>query len=105
MKKNFSLTETNKKPDRVVEAIKYEINKYLARERRKTLPEGIDYWEFQCKVGANETSAKTVHSNEISKSIDEVVLLNSPSVYIEILATGGIHAKKRFRASQEENEE
>lgn len=106
MKKNFSLTEANKKSDRVVEAIKYEVNKYLARERRKTLPEGVDYWDFQCKVGAQDTSAKVVHSNEISKSIDEVVLQNVPSVYIEILAKAGIHAKKRVRAAaQEEDDE
>lgn len=105
MKKNFSLTEANKKPDRVVEAIKYEINKYLARERRKTLPEGVDYWEFNCKVGANDASAKDVHSNEISKSIDEVVKQNVPSVYIEILAKAGIHSKKRVRAAREEDEE
>ena len=105
MKKNFSLTETNKKPDRVVEAIKYEINKYLARERRKTLPEGVDYWEFQCKVGATDTSAKSVHSNEIGKSIDELATQNVPSVYIEILAKAGIHAKKRVRAAREEDEE
>lgn len=105
MKKNFNLTEPNKKPDRVVEAIKAEINKYLARERRKALPEGVDYWDFQCKVGAQDASAKAVHSNEISKSIDEVVKQNLPSVYIEILAKGGIHAKKRVRAAREEDEE
>ncbi len=104
MKKNFSLSETNKKPDRVVEAIKYEVNKYLARERRKTLPEGVDYWDFQCKVGAQDTSAKAVHSNEISKSIDEVALQNAPSVYIEILAKAGVHAKKRVRAAAQEEE-
>jgi hypothetical protein len=94
MKKNFSLHETNKKTDRVVEAIKHEINKYLARERRKALPEGVDFWDFDCKVGSDTTTAKTVHVKEVSKSIDEVVLEKVDSVYIEILAKPGVRAKK-----------
>jgi hypothetical protein len=93
MKKNFPLQAPNKKPDRVVEAVKAEVNKYLARERRKSLPEGVDYWDFDCKVGADAKTAQRVHVKELSKSIDEVALRNGPSVYIEILAKHGIRAK------------
>ncbi len=93
MKKNFALEAPNKKPDRVIEAIKAEVNKYLARERRKSLPEGVDYWDFDCKVGVDEGSAQRVHVKELSKSIDQVALRKVPSVYIEILATLGVRAK------------
>ena len=93
MKKNFALHAPNKKSDRVVEAIKAEVNKYLARERRKSLPEGVDYWDFDCKVGIDADSAQRVHVKELSKSIDHVALRKVPSVYIEILATPGVRAK------------
>ena len=93
MKKNFSLTSPNHKPDRQVEFVKHEINKYLARERRKAFPEGVDYWDFDCKCGATADSAITIRSTEISKQIDEVVARNSDSVYIEILAKPGTRKK------------
>jgi hypothetical protein len=93
MKKNFSLTAPNKKPDRQVEWVKHEINKYVGRERRKTLPEGVDYWDFDCRAGADEASAKVIHLNEIGKIIDEVVADQKTSVYIEILAKSGQRKK------------
>lgn len=94
MKKNFSLQADTRKRDRVVEAVKHEVNKYLARERRKALPEGIDYWDFDCKVGAEANSAKTIHVKELSKSIDEIAVQELPAVYIEILAKPGVRTKK-----------
>lgn len=94
MKKNFPLTSPKHKPDRVVESVKAEVNKYLARERRKALPEGVDYWDFDCKVGADASSAKDVHVKEISKSIDAVAKQQVPSVYIAIFAKPGVRTKK-----------
>jgi len=97
MKKNFNLTAPNKKPDRQVEWVKHEINKYIARERRKALPEGSDYWDFDCKIGADESQAKVIHLNEISKKIDGLVQENKITFYLEILAK----AAKRTKKSEE----
>ncbi len=94
MKKNFSLTSTKHKPDRQVELVKHEINKYVARERRKILPQGVDYWDFDCKCGATADTAAILHLDEISKKIDAVVAGKSDSVYVEILAKPGIRKKK-----------
>jgi hypothetical protein len=105
MKKNFALHEENKKPDRVVESVKAEVNKYLARERRKTLPQGVDYWDFDCRVGAEANSSQRVHVKELSKSIDHVAALKVPSVYIEILAKPGVRAKKSPREDEEFHDE
>jgi hypothetical protein len=105
MKKNFPLTAANKKPDRVIEAVKAEVNKYLARERRKTLPENVDYWDFDCKVGVDASSAKTVHVKEISKSIDEVAKKKVETVYIEIFAKSGVRAKQAPRRSAKGRDE
>ncbi|WP_338049214.1 DUF6172 family protein, partial [Photobacterium sanctipauli] len=38
MKKTFALTHPKKAVPRVVEAVKYEVKKYLRRERNKALP-------------------------------------------------------------------
>jgi hypothetical protein len=94
MKKNFSLTSTKHKPDRQVELVKHEVNKYIARERRKDLSEGVDFWDFDCKCGITADSAAVVHVEEISKKIDEAASAKSDSIYIEILAKPGVRKKK-----------
>jgi len=94
MKKNFNLTSPKHKPDRQVELVKHEINKYVARERRKALPEGVDYWDFDCKCGATAETATTLHLEQISKQIDAVVAGKAESVYIELLAKPGVRKKK-----------
>lgn len=94
MKKNFSLTSPKHKPDRQVELVKAEVNKYVARERRKALPEGVDFWDFDCKCGAAADTAIVLHVDAINKKIDEVAAAKAESVYIEILAKPGVRKKK-----------
>ena len=94
MKKTFKLTDPKKAPARQVDAVKHEISKYLARERRKTLKEDSDYWDFDCKLGKEEENAEEIHVSEINKSIDKVVNENSEHFYIEILAKPGYRSKK-----------
>ena len=86
MKKTFSLRSEVHRPDRVVESVKAEINKYLARERRKTLPEGADVWDFDCKCGVSAETAETVFVGELGKSVDAVFATDSEKVYVHILA-------------------
>lgn len=89
MKKTFALTHPKLKPARLVDAIKYEVKKYLRRERNKTLPAGVDYWDFDCRFGHTESQADVIKVNEINKCIDEAVRLEQPSFYLEILAKHG----------------
>lgn len=93
MKKVFQVLVQNKKPDRQVEAIRYEINKYLARERRKTLPETADYWDFDCRFGETESVASSVTVLQIKDKITEIVADNKTSFYVEILAKPGFKQK------------
>lgn len=88
MKKEFKLTDTKLAPARQVDAVKHEINKYIARERRKTVKEGVDFWDFDCKFGKDKESAATIHVSEINKMIDQAVSAEFTSFYIEILAKG-----------------
>ncbi|KZN29008.1 DUF6172 family protein [Pseudoalteromonas luteoviolacea] len=89
MKKTFELTHPKIKLARRVDAVKYEIKKYLKRERNKTLPAGVDFWDFDCKFGKTEAEAQPVHVSQINKLIDQTQLENLTSFYVEILAKAG----------------
>ncbi|MDG2255206.1 MAG: DUF6172 family protein [Opitutaceae bacterium] len=89
MKKTYSLIHPKIKVPRLVDSIKHDVRKYLKRERRKKLPEGVDYWDFDCKFGSTEDDAKVVHVAEISKSIDSALDQELDSFYVEILAKPG----------------
>ena len=72
MKKFFSLEAGNHKPARLADKIKSDVRKYLKRERGKELPEGVDFWDFDCRQGENLESAGEIHEKEIGKSITSV---------------------------------
>lgn len=91
MKKTFALSHPKHKPARLVDLIKHDIKKYLNRERRKPLPQGKDYWTFDCRFGATEDSAKTIFTSEINKQIDAAVAQGLASFYVEILARAANH--------------
>ncbi len=96
MKKEFKLTDPKKAPARQVDFVKFEIGKYVARERRKTPAEGADFWDFDCKLGKDKESAVVIHVEEINKAIDKVVNEKSEVFYIEILAKPGRRTKKNI---------
>ena len=89
MKKTFPLTAPGHNAPRVVEAIKSDVRKYLKRERRKPLTEGVDFWDFSCRVGQGESAPESKHVEEIIPAIDAAAAAECGSVYIEILAVPG----------------
>ncbi len=93
MKKSFPLEDPKHKPARVVESIKAEVRKYLKREYRKPLPEGVDFWDFDCRAGRDAETAGTVHVSEIINPIDRASKEGWEAIYIEILAKKGLRAK------------
>lgn len=94
MKKTFDLTHPKIRPDRMVEAARKDVNKYIKRERRKALPEGVDFWDFDCKFGHTQDNARVIHLSDIKACIDEVQKLELTSFYLEILAKQGRRTKK-----------
>jgi hypothetical protein len=94
MKKTFKIAHPKIKVARMFEAIKYEVKKYLKRERRKALPEGVDFWDFDCRYGADEGSSDTIHVSAINKSISQAEADKLESFYLEILAKPGYRTKK-----------
>ena len=94
MKKIFPLSVPGLQPPRVIAAIKNDVRKYVKRERRKPLTEGVDFWDFSCKVGLGEAAPEPRHVEEIIAAIDQAAAGDCASVYIEILATPG-HRKSK----------
>lgn len=94
MKKTFNLKVEGKNPDRVLEATKHEIRQYAKRERNKSLPDGVDFWDFDCKFGANEATASVLHFAAVTESIDALVAEGGTSFYLEILAKAGVRVPR-----------
>jgi hypothetical protein len=96
LKKTFALTHAKINVARLVEAIKHEVKKYIKRERNKSLQDGSDFWDFDCKYGHTEQTATTIRISQINKSIDEAEKLELTSFYLEILAKPGHKVKKEM---------
>ena len=95
MKKTYPLASTGHKLPRVIELIKGDVRKYIKRERRKKLPKGADFWDFDCRVGTDDETAASVHIAEITGAIDGAASTEeSSAVYVEILAKGGHRTRK-----------
>ena len=94
MKKNFPLQAEGKHPDRVPEAVKHDIRKYFKRERNRALPKGVDFWDFDCKVGLTAASANVVRVGAGIEAVDAAANTGASSVYVEILSKHGVRVIK-----------
>ena len=94
MKKLFPLTHPKIRPARLVDSIRAEMNKYIKRERNKKLPDGVDFWDFDCKVGASMDAAMYTHVSALSKAIGDVLDAGNEAVYLEIKAKPAKRTKK-----------
>lgn len=94
MKKTFKLNIEGKHPERLLEATKHEIRKYVKRQRRVALPEGADFWDFDCRFGTSEETAVVVHFATITELIDGVVAAKGDQFFLEMLAKTGHRTAK-----------
>ena len=102
MEKTFNLTHPKIKVPRLVEAIKHEVKKYIKRERRKILPENVDFWDFDCRFGIDEATSEVIHLDDINKNISKAESEQLESFYLEILVKHGHRAKKTLNNSNKE---
>jgi hypothetical protein len=94
VKKTFQLHVEGKHPDRLLEASKHEVRKYVARQRRAILPEGVDYWDFACRFGSTEADAKPVHFATLIGLMDAAAKAGESSFFVEILGQHGVRKTK-----------
>ena len=98
MKKTYPLNIEGKNRERLLDAAKHDIRKYMKRERAKVLPKDVDYWDFDCKSGASEATASEVSVADLIKSIDEIVKDGGEQFYVEVVAKG---AQRTVRPREE----
>ncbi len=105
MKKTFQMTHPKIKLPRLVEAMKYEVKKYIKRERNKTLPDKVDFWDFDCRYGVDQASSEVIHLSEINNCISQAEAQELESFYLEILVKPGHRTKKPKSERQNDGED
>ncbi len=103
MKKTYALNIEGKNRDRLLDASKHDIRKYVKRERAKALPEGADFWDFDCKVGASDATAAPVHFAEVMAAVDALVKDGADQFYVAITGKPGHRAARPVDAKGSEN--
>lgn len=101
MKKTFQLHIEGKNSDRVLDAVKHEIRKYIKRERGRPVPAGADFWDFDCKFGRSAETAEVAHLAALIGLIDGVAREGGAQFYVEILAKGGHRQARSGQAGEE----
>lgn len=94
MKTTFNLDKPNVKLARQIESAKSTINKYIKRERKKMLPDGVDFWDFDCKFGDTAETASSVHLAELAECLSDAEKRELVSFYVEIVSKEGTRSKK-----------
>lgn len=89
MKKTFSLRHERIKTPRLADAIRHEIKQYLKKERKKELPDNVDFWDFACRFGKDKTSSEEINLSEINDCIAHAEEIKLESFYLEIVAKPG----------------
>ena len=103
MKKTYALNLEGKQPARLLDASKHDIRKYIKRERAKALPEGVDFCDFDCKVGGTDATAAPVHLAEVMGAVDALVSGGVTQFYVEITSKPGHRAARPLEATIAEN--
>ena len=103
MKKTYLLNIAGKQPARLLDASKHDIRKYLKRERAKALPEGADFWDFDCKAGTSVDTAAPVHVAEVMAAVDALVKDGADQFYVEITSKPGHRVAQPVMAADTEN--
>lgn len=104
MRKTYQLHLEGRHRDRVLDAIRHDIHKYVKRQRRVALPAGVDYWDFDCRFGPGADTAAAVHFGDLLGLIDTAAKAGADAFYVEILPKNGYRkAKAADRAGSPEH--
>lgn len=94
MKKTYALNIEGKHRDRLLDAAKHDIRKYVKRERAKPLPVGVDFWDFDCSVGASDSTATEAHFAALMGAIDDLLKDGGDQFFVSVLAKPGHRTAK-----------
>ncbi|GKT02210.1 DUF6172 family protein [Acidovorax sp. SUPP3434] len=102
MRKNFTLISPNKQRERVLDGVKHEIRQYLRRERKRELPAGSNYWDFDCRFGLTKESAETVPLADLIDHVGAAAADGADAFYVEVLARPAVKAVHERRATPDD---
>ena len=105
MRKTYLLRPEGKHPERVLEAVKHDIRKYMKRERRRELPEGASFWDFDCRFGADQEGAQTTHPAELIGQLDQLARAGGTQCYVELLAKPRVRQRRPLNESASSTEQ
>lgn len=105
VRKTYELNIEGKNRDRLLDASKHDIRKYVKRERSRALPAGVDYWDFDCKFGHNEATAAPVHFATLMGLIDTVAQEGGEQFYVEVVTKHGVRTARAHESQASSNEE
>lgn len=100
MKKTFHLTHPKIKAARLADSARCDVRRYLKRSRNRARPEGVDFWDFDCKFGPTAEEAQPIDVADIAKAICAVEAKSAESFYVEILAKPGHRAVQPIPPSE-----
>ena len=105
MKKTFRLTHPKIKFARLVDAVRRDVKKYVKRERKRELPEGFDFWDFDCKFGPTAEEAEEVRLADIGKCINAAEEQQLESFYVEILARPANRTENPYKTLKSDDDD
>lgn len=94
VRKTYRLDIEGKHPERLLEAGKHDIRRYIKRERGKALPADADFWDFDSKAGIDEASAQPVPLAGLIRAVDALVAAGNTQFYVEVLRRPGKRAPR-----------
>ena len=100
MRKTYLLNIEGKNRDRLLDASKHDIRKYVKRERSRPLPTGVDFWDFDCKFGHSEAAAAVVHFATLMGLIDTAAKEGAEQFYVEVITKHGHRAARPANAQE-----
>ena len=105
MKKTFRLTHPKIKYARLVDTVRRDVKKYVKRERKRELPEGADFWDFDCKFGSTDEEAKVIPLADIGTAINAAEEQQLESFYVEILARPANRTDNPYKTSKSRDDD
>lgn len=102
MKKTYVLNIEGKNRDRLLDAAKHDIRKYVKRERARALPAGVDFWDFDCKFGTSQATAAETHFATLTSLIDTLAKEGGEQFYVEVVTKHGHRAAKPVTRDEQE---
>jgi hypothetical protein len=94
VRKTYLLNIEGKNRNRLLDAAKHDIRKYVKRERSRPLPQGVDFHDFDCQFGPSEAEAAPVHFATLIGLVDAAAKEGQDQFYVQVVTKPGHRAAR-----------